>query len=201
MALINLVDTAFVLGNGRSRLGLDLSSLKSAGKVFGCNALYRDFSPDVLVATDPGITKEIETNGYPENNTFYARKPGHTNSKLISKNSGFSSGPIAVTYAAMEGFLNIYLIGFDLTGIDNKHNNVYSGTPNYRPLESTETYYGNWINQISSIAKEYTIPNFIKVGDNDQYKPNQWNLPNFKFQTIDEFLSEVNTVSWQKQKE
>lgn len=195
------MDRAFVLGNGRSRLGLNLESLRTAGKTFGCNALYRDFSPDVLIATDPGITDEIEHSNYPEHREFFTRKPSHPSSKRISKNSGFSSGPIAVTYAAMEGFLRIYLIGFDLTGIDSKHNNVYSGTPNYQDIDSTATYYGNWVNQIASIAKEYPIPKFIRVGEVDQLKPDQWNLPNFYFQTFDEFLSEVNTVSWQKQKE
>jgi hypothetical protein len=195
------MDRAFVLGNGRSRLGLDLNSLSSAGKIFGCNALYRDFSPDVLIATDPGITKEIECSGYPDHREFFTRKPGYSGSKRITKNVGFSSGPIAVTYAAMEGFLRIYLIGFDLTGINNKHNNVYSGTPNYREIDSAATYYGNWINQIASVAQEYPIPKFIRVGDNSQYRPDRWNLPNIQFQTIDEFLSEVNTVSWQKQNE
>jgi hypothetical protein len=196
------MDRAFVLGNGRSRLGLDLDSLRTAGKIFGCNALYRDFSPDVLIATDPGITAEIEQSGYPQNHEFYTRKPGHTFSKRITKNVGYSSGPIAITYAALENFLNIYFIGFDLTGIDNnRHNNVYSSTNNYRDANSTATYYGNWINQITSIAKEFHTLNFIRVGNVSQYKPEKWNLPNIKFQTINEFLSEVNTVSWQKQNE
>jgi hypothetical protein len=195
------MDRAFVLGNGRSRLGLNLDSLASAGKTFGCNALYRDFSPDVLIATDPGISQEIENSGYPDYREFYTRKPSHPNSKPITKNFGYSSGPIAVTYAAMEGFLRIYLLGFDLVGVNNKHNNVYSSTPNYKDANSTATYYGNWVNQIASVAREFPIPKFIRVGREDQYKPNQWNLPNIQFQTIDEFLSEVNTVSWQKQKE
>lgn len=195
------MDTVFVLGNGRSRLGLDLNSLKGAGKVFGCNALYRDFSPDVLFATDPGITKEIESSGYPENNEFYTRKPNHPSSKQIIKNSGYSSGPVAVTHAALNGALRIYLIGFDLIGIGNKHNNVYSGTDNYLDLGSNATYYGNWVNQIHSIAKEFVIPEFIRVGSDNQHKPEKWNLPNVKYQTIDEFLLEVNTISWQKQNE
>jgi hypothetical protein len=195
------MNKAFVLGNGRSRLGLDLNSLTSAGKTFGCNALYRDFYPDVLIATDPGITAEIEQSGYPENHEFYTRKSGHPYSKAITKNFGYSSGPIAVTYAAMEGFEKIYLIGFDLVGIKNKHNNVYSGTPNYKNVNSDATYYGNWVNQIFNIAKEYDMQEFIRVSDTDQYWPGLWARHNIKKQTIDEFLSEVNTVSWQKQNE
>lgn len=194
------MNRAFVLGNGRSRLGLDLSSLRSAGKIFGCNALYRDFSPDVLIATDPGITREIELSDYPVHHEFYTRKPKHRNSKPITKNFGYSSGPIAVTYAAIEGFDKIYLIGFDLVGINNKHNNVYSGTANYKDVNTDATYYGNWVNQIFDVAREYDTTQFIRVGDN-QFWPEQWNRHNIKKQTIDEFLSEVNTVSWQKQKE
>jgi hypothetical protein len=77
------MNIAFVLGNGQSRLGLDLHSLRPCGKIFGCNALYRDFAPDVLIATDPGISKEIENSGYPEYHEFFTRKPQHKNSKII----------------------------------------------------------------------------------------------------------------------
>jgi hypothetical protein len=195
------MNRAFVLGNGRGRLGLDLNSLTSAGKIFGCNALYRDFSPDVLIATDSGITKEIEDSGYPEKKEFYTRYPVHPNSKKISKNFGYSSGPIAATYAAMEGFDKIYLLGFDLIGIDNRHNNIYSGTPNYKNVNSDATYYGNWVDQIFNIAKEYDMQKFVRVGDKNQYWPERWNRHNIEKQTIDEFLLEVNTVSWQKQNE
>jgi len=195
------MDRAFVIGNGRSRLGLDLYSLRGAGKIFGCNALYRDFAPDVLVATDPGISQEIELSGYPEHHEFYTRRPQHQSSKTIDKNFGFSSGPVAVTYAASEGFKRIYLIGFDLVGINNKHNNVYSGTPNYKEINSEATYYGNWVDQIFSIAREYDTQQFVRVGPDNQYWPAQWRRHNIKKQTIDEFLSEINTVSWQKQNE
>ena len=194
--------TAFILGNGKSRLGLDLQSLKSAGKVFGCNALFRDFSPDVLVSTDPGITKEIEESGYPSTNEFFTRKPGHANSKVIPKNNGYSSGPVATTIAALEGFDKIYLLGFDLIGIQGKHNNVYSGTPNYKEVNSNETYYGNWISQILNISKDFKHQTFIRVGSVSQHLPDKWsNRDNIKHRTIDEFLLEVNTVSWQKQNE
>ena len=43
---------AFVLGNGKSRLQLDLIKLKPFGKIFGCNALYREFAPDYLISVD-----------------------------------------------------------------------------------------------------------------------------------------------------
>ena len=37
--------TAYIIGNGMSRVGLDLNLL--TGDVWGCNALYRDYTPDL----------------------------------------------------------------------------------------------------------------------------------------------------------
>jgi len=47
---------AFVLGNGVSRLQVDLAVLKTCGKIYGCNAIYREFVPDVLISTDQPIS-------------------------------------------------------------------------------------------------------------------------------------------------
>ena len=58
-----MTDT-FIIGNGESRLGLDLDSLREKGKIYGCNALYRDFVPDVLVAIDEAVMFEIVSTGY-----------------------------------------------------------------------------------------------------------------------------------------
>ena len=57
---------AYIIGNGPSRKGLDSNTLN--GVTFGCNALYRDYSPDYLVSGDATIIKEICESGYPENN-------------------------------------------------------------------------------------------------------------------------------------
>ena len=54
----------FCIGNGESRKDFDLEKLRSHGKIYGCNALYRDFTPDVLIAVDPGITHEIYHSGF-----------------------------------------------------------------------------------------------------------------------------------------
>ena len=54
----------FIIGNGESRKGLDLDSLREKGKIYGCNALYRDFTPDVLVVVDESMMFEIVTSGY-----------------------------------------------------------------------------------------------------------------------------------------
>ena len=61
--------TAYIIGNGTSRQGLDLSILD--GDIWGCNALYRDYSPDYLTIIDVSIMGECCETGYPKNNKCY----------------------------------------------------------------------------------------------------------------------------------
>ena len=57
---------AYIIGNGPSRKELHLSELE--GTTFGCNAIYRDFTPDYLIGGDATIIKEICASGYPKDN-------------------------------------------------------------------------------------------------------------------------------------
>ena len=63
----------FIIGNGESRKGLDLDSLREKGKIYGCNALYRDFTPDVLVVVDEAMMFEIVSSGYQKFHQCYFR--------------------------------------------------------------------------------------------------------------------------------
>ena len=54
----------FIIGNGESRKDFDLESLRDKGEIYGCNALYRDFSPTLLFATDQDIILEIMQENY-----------------------------------------------------------------------------------------------------------------------------------------
>ncbi len=55
-------EKVFVLGNGPSRKNIDPSKLD--GTVIGCNACYRDFTPDVICAHDAGIISDIVNSGF-----------------------------------------------------------------------------------------------------------------------------------------
>jgi hypothetical protein len=65
----------FLLGNGKSRLQLDISVLKNYGKVYGCNAIYRTNPDDidVLCAVDSGISHEIYHSGFAYKKPCYFR--------------------------------------------------------------------------------------------------------------------------------
>jgi len=60
-----MTDRVFLIGNGTSRKDFDLTPLKQYGKVYGCNAIYRDELDkiDVLTAVDHGISHEIYHKG------------------------------------------------------------------------------------------------------------------------------------------
>ena len=63
----------FCIGNGESRQGFDLEQLRPHGKIYGCNAIYRDFMPDVLTAVDHGIMHEVYHAGVAQKIPCYFR--------------------------------------------------------------------------------------------------------------------------------
>ena len=181
--------SAYVLGNGTSRQQVNLEKLRSYGKIYGCNALYRDFAPDVLIATDPGISKEIQDSGYALKNTFYTRKPLHNSgAKRIEYNFGYSSGPIALSYASNSGADTIYLLGFDFAGSGGKFNNVYADTVHYKRSDDNETYYGNWVDQVQNIVKNNPNRQYIRVINNNIVPPVLAQLKNLSHQQLELFL-------------
>lgn len=157
---------AFVVGNGVSRQQVNLSELQSHGKIYGCNALYRDFTPDVLVSTDTPISETIQNSGYAVKNCMYTRKPipslgAH---HIPQPYFGYSSGPIALALAADAAHLVIYIIGFDMgPNSVGRFNNVYADTEFYKKSSSTPTYTGNWARQMVNVMKQHRQKNFIRV--------------------------------------
>lgn len=157
---------AFVIGNGISRRPIPLPTLKTLGKVYGCNALYREFTPDVLVSTDRPISTYIQESGYSAKNKFYTRRPidGLGAYRVPTDYFGFSSGPIATGIAAQAQHRRIYLVGFDMGPDTNqKFNNMYAGTDFYKAINSTPTYTGNWVKQIIRVITDYPHTRFFRV--------------------------------------
>jgi hypothetical protein len=67
------MSNVFCIGNGTSRKNFNLEKLRPYGKIYGCNAIYRTFTPDVLTAVDHGIMHEIYHSNYCEKNITYFR--------------------------------------------------------------------------------------------------------------------------------
>ena len=84
----------FCIGNGESRKDFDLETLRPHGKIYGCNALYRDFTPDVITAVDMGIMHEIYNSGYAQDNQCVFRDwntmPGEMYEQLLYAGQNYS---------------------------------------------------------------------------------------------------------------
>ena len=84
----------FCIGNGESRKDFDLETLRPHGKIYGCNALYRDFKPDVITAVDMGIMHEIYNSGYAQDNQCVFRDwntmPGEMYEQLLYAGQNYS---------------------------------------------------------------------------------------------------------------
>lgn len=187
--------TAFVLGNGVSRQAVMLELLQPLGKIYGCNALYRDFSPDVLVATDKPIATEIQNSGYALKNKFYTRKPIENLGalKVPYEYYGYSSGPIATGIAAIDQHRLIYMIGFDMGPINNRFNNIYADTDFYRKSDATPVFTGNWTKQIRKITEDFPKTQFVRVqGKTTADIADFANIKNLKHLPMHTFLDRIN---------
>ena len=191
------MSTAFVLGNGVSRRGVDLAWLKQFGKIYGCNALYREFTPDVLVATDRPISTAIQESGYAKCNLFYTRRPMGDSGALpvISKYHGYSSGPNAVALAAEHQHSHIYLLGFDMGPQENNQfNNIYADTEFYKTSAHPPTFAGNWIRQITEICKDYPHTQFVRIyGATTARIADLDKITNLAHQSITEFAHSLSS--------
>jgi len=186
---------AFVLGNGISRKTVAPASLQPLGKIYGCNALYREFAPDVLVATDRPIATAIQQSGYAQSNTFYTRRPidGLGAHRAPAPYFGYSSGPIATAIAALDGHQLIYLLGFDMGPDKNQQfNNVYAGTEFYKPSTAMPTFAGNWIKQLIRIAQDFPQTQFVRIHGTTTAEIAQFaTVPNLKSMQLAEFLNQL----------
>lgn len=189
---------AFVLGNGVSRLSVNLHTLKKLGTVYGCNALYREFSPDVLVSTDKPISECIQKEGYANANRMYTRRPlpGYGALAVPHKWYGFSSGPIATAIAAQDQNLAVYMIGFDMGPVDgDKFNNVYADTEFYKRSTARPTFTGNWVRQIVQVTKEFPKTMFFRVHGSTTADVHEFkNISNLTCMIMEDFLNRINNT-------
>lgn len=187
---------SFVLGNGVSRAPLTLANIKQYGTIYGCNALYREFVPDYLVAVDTKMVVELNEAGF-QHQTSVWTNPNKTSLKFTGFNifkpsKGWSSGPTALHLASEHKPKEIYILGFDYVGLGDegkKVNNIYAGTQNYKKENSTATYYGNWLKQTASTIQKFSEIRYIRVvGDTLFVPPELEKLKNLEHITLEDFF-------------
>jgi len=191
------MSTAFILGNGKSRLTVDLTKLSPLGATYGCNWLCKTFTPDCLVATDRPIADSIQQSGYAQKHRFHTRKPivDLGGKHLTNDYKGFSSGPNAAALACIDGHSDIYLIGMDLGTTNGMFNNVYVDTQFYKKELDPPTYAGNWINQLVKLTEDYPNRQFYRVeGVESAFVKQFGKINNMKIISMQSFLEMVNTA-------
>jgi hypothetical protein len=165
---------AVVIGNSPSRLEFNIQHLKKFSgllgadtlQTYGCNALYRDFTPDFLVAHGNEIVKEIAGSEYVKNNIVYTNAlhllayPGKF--YLIPHNPYADAGTTAAYIAAFDGHKKIYLLGFEEQDTENYNYNVYAGTNGYDALE-VDILSDKWIANRVELFNLYDDVDFVWV--------------------------------------
>jgi hypothetical protein len=139
---------ALVLGNGKTRIGLDLAGYKALGVyIAGCNALYRDFIPDMLCVVDGKMLSEVwqakahegvkllyvDKNIKPWRVMFMDNGPA----KPLGWHNEVKAGPTLAEWLPklQPGLTHVFLAGMDIGAPSDvrTNNNVYEDTKNYRP--------------------------------------------------------------------
>lgn len=195
--------TSFVLGNGLSRLELgNPEKLKSKGIVYACNAIYRDFIPDYLIAVDSKMIVELVENKVQTQTQLWTNPNRRYNEfqglNYFNPSKGWSSGPTALWLASVnimntfEKVKEIYILGFDFVGIENKFNNVYADTKNYKKSVEPATFFGNWMSQTEQVIKEFKDVKYYRVITPGQFRPQWSNLNNLEHITYEELKIKVN---------
>ena len=193
---INNTETSFVLGNGLSREPVDLNALKHYGKVYGCNALYREYDPDYLIAVDVKMVLELNKHKYQFRNDQVWTNPNKayttmSNLNFFQPSKGWRLWPYCILVASQHGPKQIFILGFDYTGKDggNHFNNIYADTENYKKSNDGATYHGNWLKQTATTIKEHPRINYTRVIAKDNYCPEELNiLSNYSTMELEHFL-------------
>jgi len=190
---------AFVLGNGTSRKSINLESLKTKGTVYGCNAIYREFDPDYLIAVDTKMILEINKAGYQHSHVVWTNKnkayAQFTGFNYFNPSKGWSSGPTALTLASDHNNTELYILGFDYIGLDDKVNNIYSGTQNYKKVNERATFHGNWLKQTLIVCQKNPNKRYIRVVSDNPFIPKEFSvLNNLSHITVEEFKKIFNIL-------
>jgi hypothetical protein len=171
---------AFVLGNGLSRSDIDITKLKKHGKVYGCNAIYREMSVDYLIAVDTKMINEIVESKYHLTNPVWTNPNSVTQKikeiNLFKPSFGWSSGPTALHLASTHGYEDIYILGFDYVGTGPNRdfvNNMYAGSKNYKKVNDLATYYGNWLKQTATCINQNPKTKYFRVVEEDSFIPKE----------------------------
>ena len=179
----------FVIGNGESRRNINLNLL--AGPKIGCNAIFRDYYTEYVICADRTMVREAQTAKADIDRAVYTRPDWsqrfkvHTVPDLPYQGThkadtpfNWGSGPYAVLLAATLSVQSIHLVGFDLYSKDNKINNIYKETLNYKSSDHRAVDPSYWIYQIGRVIEHFPLTQFTFFQTDNWQLPNSWKKSN-----------------------
>jgi hypothetical protein len=193
---LDCYDTVFIVGNGQSRKGFDLHRLFDYGIVYGCNALYRDFQPDVLVVMDGDMLIEVRESKY-DGHVIHQHLDRNRQECMLDwegreyeKRNLHPSGVTAMHVAIQRHIqvTKVVLLGFDV-GLQEhgKPNNVYAWTRNYSNPRNMEHLARRWAAYMAVIFMEYPKHQFVRVGSRQDHIPEWTGCENLFYMDYGEF--------------
>jgi hypothetical protein len=193
---------AHVIGNSTSRKGFDLNLLtgqtggeygaQSVGQTYGCNLLYKDFSPTFLICINKQICADIALSEYTKDNIVYS------NVKNIIQHQGHfylypqlftgNTGSLALRLACADGHKKIYLIG--MTTYSMPEDNIYFGSHDAYKAANIEGANNKFISDCTKIFLTYNDVEFFYVAKDAGLMPEEYNwCPNVKEITYNQYYS------------
>lgn len=178
-----LTEKVFLIGNGASRKNFDLTSLLKIGTIIGCNGLYRDFSPDILICQDAKMMRELVDNNY-TGLVLTGKGAGVRPNKLITWRTGNArtSGTFGLKFISKVIKPKVCYV----LGLDGYQGNVYAGTINYDSPPA----------KLHKIAAQYSeaIGSMKTFNVNERDTWNVTNKDNYSFITYKEF-SQISSIA------
>lgn len=126
---------AYIIGNGITRKEFDLSLLADK-TTFGCNAIYREFSPSYIIAIDNGPIHELRfQQNYPQHRIIVPMEDERYEAATYRPHSRRRSnaGMNCMIEAIRRGYDSLYCLGIDFIMKDPEisTDNIFDGTRNY----------------------------------------------------------------------
>ena len=158
------IDKVFVLGNGPSRANIDPSKLD--GTVIGCNACYRDFTPDVICAMDAGIISEIIDSGF-DGDCYFT----HNSWNLLPAESydglkyGLDGNEIE-TYRRFDDEHFVYISGLDKNCSEGENYIIWLRKGKEDKIKNIGTEVMGWSTGTSALhiaCRDFTCNDYEKV--------------------------------------
>ena len=155
------LESVFVLGNGPSRKNIDISKLD--GTVIGCNACHRDFTPDVICATDAGIISDIIESGY-DGQCYFT----HNSWNLLPEEAydSLANGTEHTTYRRFDSEYFVYISGLAANCIQTKSYIIWIPKGMENKIKNIgEEVYG-WSTGTSALhiaCRDFTCNDYEKV--------------------------------------